>query len=113
MIRSAPLVALLSGMTIAWAADREFQIVNSSGKTIFHLYLAPADTGNWGQDQLGEDEEDALEPGAWIKIRDVEPGIYDFRIVHADETSCIIRRVALELDKTVTMTNQLLESCRP
>jgi hypothetical protein len=113
MVRSATLVALLAGMAIARTADHEFEIVNSSRDTIFHLYLAPAGTGNWGQDELGEDEEDALEPGAWFKVRDVEPGIYDFRIVHADETSCIIRRVAIEVDKTVTMTNQLLETCRP
>jgi hypothetical protein len=99
--------------TAAASADHEFAIVNSSKQIIYHLYFAPIGTGRFGHDQLGEDEEDALEPGAWIKVRDLQPGAYDLKVGHADESSCVIHRVVLEFDKTLTVTNQLLESCGP
>jgi hypothetical protein len=113
MVKWVPLFSVLViSVPQTWAADYEFEIVNSSNQIIDHLQFAPTATSNWGGDQLGEDEEDALEPGAWIKVRDLQPGTYDIRIVHADETSCVIRHVVLEPDKTVTITDHLLESCR-
>jgi hypothetical protein len=114
MTKSAALVGaiLIVCVSSTEAADREFEIVNSSKEIFYHLYFAPTDTSQWGSDQLGEDEEDALEPGAWIKVRNLQPGTYDLKIVNADETSCVIHRVMLEFDKIVTVTNQLLETCR-
>jgi len=115
MTKSAALLVaiLIVYATSAVCADHEFELVNSSRQIIYHLYFAPIGTSKWGHDQLGEDEEDALEPGAWIKVRDLQPGTYDLKVGHADETSCVIHRVVLEFDKTLTVTNQLLESCGP
>jgi hypothetical protein len=50
----------------ARAGDREFTLVNDTGVEIHHVWIAPHDSGEWGEDIL---DEDTLAAGGSVHIR--------------------------------------------
>lgn len=53
-------------------------IVNESGDSICFVYISPAGSGDWGDDQLGA--ENVIEAGGTHTITGIEPGAYDIRV---------------------------------
>jgi hypothetical protein len=94
------------------ALAEEFDIINQSKTTIYHLYVAPKDTSHWSDDALGEDEEDALEPGDSVTLRDLDSGQYQFKIMVDSDRACVISNVLLEGGKTLELNDEFLENCR-
>jgi hypothetical protein len=90
----------------------EFDVLNQSKTTIYHLFVAPEGSYNWSPDALGEDEEDALEPDDSITLRDLDPGDYQFKIVVQNNRTCVVPNVQLEKGKTLALKDEFLERCR-
>jgi hypothetical protein len=106
------VLSLLAGEAVwnpVFAA--EYDILNQSKTTIYHLYVAPQGTSRWSEDALGEDEEDALEPGDSVTLRDLDTGHYQFKIVFENERTCVIPNVFLEEGKALELNDSFLEKC--
>ena len=113
-MRRLPFVLALGtmlafGCGAALALDLE--IVNQSRTTIQHLYLSAAGERAWGDDQLGEGEDDTIDPGDSYTVTDIEPGRYDLKLVARDGTTCIISDQRFGTDKVWTVTEAMLDTC--
>jgi hypothetical protein len=96
----------------AVAAGVSVQFVNKSSLTIHHIYLSEANEKEWGEDQLGNNETDTIEPGASFTLTDITPNLYDLKLVDADGDECIVGGVKLKASESVTLTNELLIGCQ-
>ncbi|MDY6876577.1 MAG: hypothetical protein SWK90_10320 [Chloroflexota bacterium] len=56
-------------------------IVNSTGVEIWHVYLAPSFSDEWGDDQLGDD---VIADGERLTLTGIPFGVYDVRAESAD-----------------------------
>jgi hypothetical protein len=78
--------------TIAVSAQNlpSITIVNSTGYTVYEVYVSPADDDEWGDDHLGES---ILNNGETFTYRLPQPlnrvSVYDFRLVNEDGDSYI------------------------
>ncbi len=59
-------------------AGGNLDVVNKSGDAICFVYISPAGSGDWGDDQLGA--ENVIEAGGSHTITDIPPGVYDIRV---------------------------------
>lgn len=109
-VTALSLLSILAGWNPAFA--EEFDILNQTKTTIYHLYVAPEGASHWSDDALGEDEEDALEPGDSITLRDLDPGRYKFKMVVENDRDCIVPNVQLQAGRTLELDGEFLERCR-
>ena len=107
------LSILCAGVMLAAssALALDLEVSNSSKTTIHHIYLSAVGAKNWGDDQLGDSDDDTIEPGDSYTIEDIEPGRYDLKLVAQDGTACIVSNVRFGTDKTWTITEAMLDSC--
>ncbi len=103
------LAALSVFATGALALDVE--VANKSKTTIAHIYISEVDSNKWGDDQLGDDDDDVIEPGDSYTVEDIEPGRYDLKLVASDKTTCVVHNQRIGSDKTWTVTEEMLDSC--
>lgn len=69
-------------------ADVSF--VNNSSDTIWYLYIAPADSDSWGNDQL---KSSTISPGNTFTITNIPaPGTYDFRVYRYSDYASLYDR---------------------
>ena len=90
-VRFMMLVAVM-GMLVATmplsraAAPLSFTVVNNSSQEIRRLYLAPANTDNWGPDQLGQSP---ISPGA-SRTLNVSWDQSTVKLVGEDQDGCFV-----------------------
>lgn len=85
------------------------KILNKSKWDIHHFYLSPADSDDWGPDQLGDD---VLESGSSFTLTDIECDLWDIKVVDEDGDECEIRGVALcDEDAVWRITDDELLEC--
>jgi hypothetical protein len=81
------VLALLALVLPAQAGDQDFQLFNRTGVDIHALYVAPADSDDWGEDLLGGAQ---LIAGADVLIvfdPSTEAEMWDIRVEDAEGNS--------------------------
>lgn len=113
IIKGAALAAaacLLAG-TVAMADGNQLEIVNNSNKTIYHLYMSDSTDNNWGPDQLGNTQDDTIEPGGKFTLTDIDSGKYDIKLVTKSGAECEIDDVEFDSDYRWNVTDAMLHDC--
>ena len=83
-------------------------IVNSSSKDVLHIYVAPANSDNWGADQLNNS---AIAPGVsrTLNINWDQPTL---KLVGEDQDGCFMTTtVETSSSHTWTITNSTARDC--
>lgn len=84
-------VAALGSML--WAAETStVTITNKSSWQIDQLYMSPADSDEWGPDQLGDK---VIKPGDSFALTDIPCNRWDLKVVDEDGDECELRKVDL------------------
>jgi hypothetical protein len=104
-------VAAAFSLVALHAQASDIEVVNKSKTTIQHIYVSETDSNRWGDDQLGDDEDDTIAPGDSYTIEDIDAGRYDLKLVATDGTTCIIHDQRIGTDKVWTVTEAMLDSC--
>jgi len=92
---SAAIALWLVGWNV-WPVHAEhlnFTLYNRSGKSIFRLYVSPAQSGRWGNDVLGMG---VLMSGGNTRItfpgqNPSSPCIWDVKVIYADGSNAVNR----------------------
>lgn len=111
LIVGLALAGLASGMMTFGALALDLDIANTSKTPIHHIYLSAVGEKNWGDDELGDEDDDTIEPGASYTVTDIEAGKYDLKLVASDGTACIVPNVRFGTDKVWTITEAMLDNC--
>ncbi len=74
---------------------KKIKIVNKSDFDIHHIYITGNNNASWGEDILGNGEDDYLAKGETQEIELPDCGNWDVKIVAADGKECIVYDVAL------------------
>lgn len=110
---SCAAIALSVFTTEAFAADGvDIKIENKSQFSIHHLYLTPTKENNWGPDQLGDKDNDTIEPGSSFTVTGIPVSKYDFQFVDEDGDKCTVAGVKVAANETVTITDADLVGCQ-
>lgn len=84
-------------------------VENRSSYALYDLYLTPVGNELWGEDLL---YGDALAPGEWINIYDIDCGYYDVMVTDSAGAECILESVDLCLHAHLwTVTDATLARC--
>ncbi|MGB7925743.1 MAG: hypothetical protein WCF57_21070, partial [Pyrinomonadaceae bacterium] len=83
--------------------------VNNSGWEIRYLYLSPADSDNWGADQMNGS---TLSSGGSFTISNVSCSGSEIKVVSEDMDGCFISKVVACTEGAVwTITNDARPNC--
>ena len=104
-------VAVVSCAVASSAFAYQLQVVNKSKTSIHHLYVSSAKQKSWGPDQLGNGDDDTIEPGHQFKLHHIKPGSYDVKLITEDDTECEIDDVDFDESKQWVITERLLNKC--
>lgn len=97
---------LLAG---ARARTASINVVNNSGREIINIYLSPADSDNWGSDQLNDA---SITPGQSFTISNVSCAQPQIKVVAEDKNGCFLSAVVSCSDTaTWTITNDTAADC--
>lgn len=111
-IRAAAVVlgsfALLGS---ARAADKFFAYNLTTSSTFKEIYLAPAGTAQWGDNQALNDKDKTLEPSERLALKGVGHEKYDLRVVDAKGKACVKRGVDLSGDTSFVIRDEDLKEC--
>lgn len=80
-------------------AGRPMMFWNLTAATITHLYLAPAGTTAWTQDECLNDPDKSVDPDERLRLNGVTAGRYDVRLTDAQGRTCVLRNVQLRGDR--------------
>ena len=105
----ASALALCVAAPSAMALDLE--VKNESKTKIMHLFMSAVDEQKWGEDQLGENDQDSIDPSDSYTIEEIEQGIYDLKIVAEDGSTCVLPHIRFAEGKVWTITEELLDAC--
>src|SRR4051812_1475489 len=84
-------------------------VVNNSNWEIRYLYLSPADSDNWGGDQMNGS---TLTPGASVTLSNVQCPGAEIKVVSEDMDGCFISKVlACSEGAQWTITNDARPNC--
>lgn len=106
---AAAVLAFIGGTALAEGVS--LAVVNNSSKTIYHLYLSPANDNNWGPDQMGDTQDDTVAPGDSFTLTDIDPGKYDVKLATKSGTECEVDDVEFDADYKWSVTNAMLNNC--
>lgn len=84
---SAAALALL--LALPAAADN-VKVVNQSDYGIHQFFLAPAESDEWGPDQLGDK---TIEPKTSLTLQNVPCDVYDVKLVDQEGDECVVAGV--------------------
>lgn len=104
---------LISGCVLlaAGAASAEsVQVHNGSEYAIYHFYLSPMDTAEWGPDQLGDQ---VIISGDSFTLTDIPCDDYDVKLVDEDGDECVVGAPDIcGADESWTIENDGLLACQ-
>ena len=109
LVRVAVAVGSIAVASTAFAY--QLQVVNKSKTSIHHLYVSPAKHKSWGPDQLGNGDDDTIEPGHQFNLHHISPGTYDVKLVTEDDTECEIDDVDFDESKQWVISERTLDKC--
>jgi hypothetical protein len=86
------------------------KVVNNSSRGMRHVYLSPADTDDWGPDQLNDST--VINPGGSFTISNVSCSGANIKVVAEDMDGCFVSKVvACSADAEWTITNDDTPNC--
>lgn len=86
------------------------RVENNSSRMIRHVYLAPANTDDWGADQLNDSA--TISPGGSFTITNVSCPGADIKVVAEDADGCFVSGVVACSGEAVwTITNDITPNC--
>lgn len=97
----------------ALAVKKGVQFWNLTGETLAEVSLAPAGTGAFGPNQCANDKDGTVDFDEDLPIQGVAPGRYDARVKDVKGRVCYARGVAVEADKTFSISEKELTDCAP
>lgn len=96
-------------LTSARARTNSINVVNSSNRSIVHIYLAPPGTDNWGAEQLGDSP---LSPNQSFVLDNVACNQSQIKVVAEDMDGCFLTgEVSCGGAVTWTVTNDTAADC--
>lgn len=104
------LVACLTAQP-AFAAKKGMQFWNLTGETLSEVSLAPAGAKTFGPNQCVNDKDGTVDFDEDLAIKGVAPGLYDIRMKDVKGRVCYARGVAVEADKTFSVSEKELTDC--
>jgi hypothetical protein len=85
-------------------------VENNSSRTIRHIYLSPANTDDWGADQLNDSA--TVSPGGSFTISNVSCPGSSIKVVAEDMDGCFVSGIVdCSSNATWTITNSLTPNC--
>lgn len=101
--------AALPLLSSARASTASINVVNNSGREIINLYLSPADSDNWGPDQLGDAH---ITTGQSFTISNITCDQPQIKVVAEDKDGCFLSAVvSCGNAATWTITNDTAADC--
>ena len=97
----------------ALAAKKGMQFWNLTGETLSEVSLAPAGTKAFGPNQCVNDKDGTVDFDEDLMIKGVKPGHYDLRLKDVKGRVCYARAIAVEADKTFSVSEKELTDCAP
>jgi len=110
IIVSAATCVLCFGFAVT-AGAVQLQVVNKSKTVISHLYVSSAHQKAWGPDQLGDGNNDTIEPGHQFNLHHIDRGTYDVKLVAEDGTECEVDDVEFDESKQWVISERTLDKC--
>ena len=110
-MRYAVVTALLMFAVAPVAQAHDLDIVNKSKTAIHHLYLSSTTDREWGPDQLGDGDNDVVNPGETFTLTDIERGHFDVKLVAEDDTECEVEDANFNEGKEWVITERMLDKC--
>jgi hypothetical protein len=104
-------VAVTCGGFRALAADRFFLYNLTASTTFTGVYLAPAGSGHWGDNQALNDKDKEVDSSERLQIKDIERGRFDVKVVDKAGRTCIKRDIDLGKDTTFDIRDSDLKDC--
>jgi hypothetical protein len=88
------ILGIAGALATAQAADKKSKVtvINQSDWQIDHFFMSPADTTDWGPDQLGDD---VISKGEKFTLTDIPCNKWDIKVVDEDGDECVIESVDL------------------
>lgn len=93
------LAAALSNAALADDDDAKkakMKFWNLTGVDLTELYMAPAGTETFGENQTKNDDNNQAEADERLPLTDVKAGNYDVRIKDADGRVCLVKNVEVK-----------------
>ncbi|HEX3990840.1 MAG TPA: hypothetical protein VHX39_06680, partial [Acetobacteraceae bacterium] len=75
------------------------------------VYLAPAGSGHWGDNQALNDKDKEVDSSERLQIKDIERGRFDVKVVDKAGRTCIKRDIDLGKDTTFDIRDSDLKDC--
>ena len=91
------------------AVAATIQIQNQSSWDIHEIYFAPSSHDDWGDDHLGKQ---VLKAGMTLSLSNVEPGLWDVRLVDEDEDECVVDAQQISASQTFVIDDEDLLNCQ-
>ena len=92
------------------ANKSQVTVINQSDWQLDHFYMSPADTTDWGEDQLGDD---VIGKGEKFTLTDIPCNKWDIKVVDEDGDECVIESVDLCSDTAEwKITSKELLACQ-
>jgi hypothetical protein len=112
MIRIALAAVVLAVVaTGATAAERPLRFWNLTLHTISEFQLAPAGTGNWGENQCKNDRDGTVDSDERLRITGINPGVYDAKLKDVSGRVCLVRNIEIKAGDTFSIEEKDLTSC--
>lgn len=86
------------------------RVENNSSRVMRHVYLSPANTDDWGADQLNDSA--VINPGASFTISNVSCPGASIKVIAEDADGCFVSGVVACSGEAVwTITNDITPNC--
>ncbi len=105
----AALALAVSFMQALPAVAATITIENASSWDIQEVYFAPFRQRDWGDDHLGKQ---VLKAGKTLSLNDVEPGVWDVRLVDEDDDECVVEGQQISASQTLVIDDEDLMNCQ-
>lgn len=106
-------VALVLAATGAYAAERPIRFWNLTLHTLSEFQLAPAGSGQWGENQCKNDKDGTVDSDERLRITGIDPGRYDARIRDASGRVCFVHNIMVKSGDVFSVEEKDLVSCEP
>ena len=106
------LLVLGAGCASAAVPDRFFMYNLTTSTRFTGVFLAPAGTAAWGENQALNDKDKAIDPSERLPIKDVRRGSFDVKLIDPTGRTCIARGIDMRNETTFEIRDRDLANCR-
>ncbi|PSJ56294.1 hypothetical protein [Pseudaminobacter soli (ex Li et al. 2025)] len=103
--------ALLIIIGAANAANNKLKFWNLTANTVTELYLAPAETQNWGENQTKNDPDGSVDHDERLTVRNTPPGLYDAKLTDKAGRTCTVKNIEVKDKGVFSIEEKQLTDC--